>query len=64
MIPEIGSWDIQEARERADEWLREYAQALKFWNAPDDEHARIQLRGLVEEIITETWPASEERQVA
>jgi hypothetical protein len=55
---EIGARDVQEAREQAEEWLREYAEALRFWNAPDDEHTRIQLRRLVDDVIQETVPCS------
>lgn len=54
----IGSRDIAETHERADEALREYARALKFWNAPDDEHTRYQLRGLVERAIKEEVDAA------
>lgn len=52
----LGSADVRECRERAEAALREYAEASKFWNAPDDEHTRIQLRGLVNEIIEEVVP--------
>jgi hypothetical protein len=55
---EIGARDVQEAREQAEEWLREYAEALRFWNAPDDEHTRIQLRRLVDDVIQETVPVA------
>lgn len=43
--------EITLAREAAEEGLREYAEALRYWNAPDDEHTRLQLRSLVEDVI-------------
>lgn len=40
-------------RPQPDPW--EPLTALRFWNAPDDEHTRIQLRALIEAVIAETF---------
>lgn len=45
------SRDVTLMREAAEDALRDYAVALRVWNAPDDEHTRIQLRSLIEQII-------------
>lgn len=37
--------------------LMDYAEALRAWNAPDDEHTRLTLRGIVEDTIKEVVPA-------
>ena len=47
----LGEREMRYAREQCEEWLTNYARALRYWNAPDDEHTRLQLRALVEEII-------------
>lgn len=46
--------ELRLAREAAEEGLRGYAEALRYWNAPDDEHTRLQLRHLVEDVIDES----------
>jgi hypothetical protein len=51
-----GERDVAEQREHAEHYLIEYAEAIKFWNAPDDAHTRIQLRSLVESIIDMVVP--------
>ncbi len=43
------------AREEAEDALGTYAAALRVWNAPDDEHTRMQLHSLVEHIFEETF---------
>lgn len=47
----VSSRDLGYARAQAEDALQTYAGLLKFWNAPDDEHTRLQLRGLVEDCI-------------
>lgn len=42
--------DVAYARDIAIESLETYAELLLAWNAPDDEHTRLQLRGLIEDI--------------
>ena len=59
MQAESRSWserEYRETRERAEEALRNYAESMRFWNEPDDEHAMIQLRSLFEEVIAEVIP--------
>jgi hypothetical protein len=51
----FGSRDVAHHREAAEHHLREYAKALRYWNAPDDEHTCIQLRALIEAVIEETF---------
>lgn len=46
----------REARERAEDALRSYAESMRFWNDPDRQHSRITLRMLVEEVIAEELP--------
>lgn len=36
--------------------LMDYAEAAKEWNAPDDAHTRLTLRGMVEDTIKEVVP--------
>ncbi len=53
------SWsyrEVTEGYEHADDALRNYAESLRFWNAPDYEHSRIQLRALVEAVIKDVLP--------
>jgi len=45
---------VREARERAEDSLREYAALLHAWNAPDDDHTRLQLARLLNEVVEET----------
>jgi hypothetical protein len=47
---------LEGRRVSLEEELREYAGLLRFWNAPDDEHTRLQLRALVEDVIAEVLP--------
>lgn len=47
---------LDEARTEAVFWLSEYAAALRDWNAPDDAHTRLTLRGMVEDTIKEVVP--------
>ena len=49
----VSARDVTLAREAAGDALLEYAEALRSWNAPDDEHTRHQLRGLVDDVIQE-----------
>jgi hypothetical protein len=51
----FGSRDVAHQREAAEAAMTEFAAALRYWNAPDDEHTRIQLRALVEAVIEETF---------
>ncbi len=48
--------DLDAARERADEAVREYARLAAEWNAPDHRHTAYQLRCLVEWAIREEVP--------
>lgn len=57
-VPAVLARNLRESRERGEKSLREFANALKLWNAPDDEHTRHQLRRLVEEVIEEIVPGS------
>lgn len=49
--------ELDDARTRADEALREYAALLKAWNAPDDEHTRFQVRSIAEWVVREVVDA-------
>jgi hypothetical protein len=51
--PEWGVRENAEMRENAREALEAYAESLRFWNAPDDEHTRYQLRSLLDEAMDE-----------
>ena len=44
----IEARDVQSAREDAEEAMRRYAEAAWYWNAPDEEHTRYQLRSLAD----------------
>jgi hypothetical protein len=46
------------AREELEDALGSYVAALRAWNAPDDEHTKIQLRSLVEQAIEEEFHAA------
>ncbi len=46
---------VQNRREDAQDALMDYAEALRAWNAPDDEHTRLSLRQLVESVIAEVF---------
>lgn len=48
-----GPRENAEMREAAREALEAYAESLRFWNAPDDEHTRFQLRSLLDEAMDE-----------
>ncbi len=48
--------DLDAARERADEAVREYARLAAEWNAPDHRHTAYQLRCLVE--CAAAWEAT------
>lgn len=43
-------------RDWAEEALLAYANTLRDWNAPDDEHTRLTLRKMVEGVIAEAVP--------
>lgn len=47
----VTSRDLDYARAQAEDALQIYAGLLQFWNAPDNEHTRIQLHSLVEDCI-------------
>lgn len=48
---------LEGRRVSLEEDLREYAGLLRFWNEPDDEHTRLTLRRMVEEVIAEAVPS-------
>jgi hypothetical protein len=50
---ENGLREILAVREEARDALGSYAEALRFWNAPDDEHTRHQLRAVLDEAMDE-----------
>lgn len=43
------------AREQAEDSLANYARLLLDWNAPDDQHTRLQIRSLAEHVIEEAF---------
>lgn len=43
--------DVVLAAEDAKAAMEHYALVARAWNAPDDEHTKIQLRALTEEVI-------------
>jgi hypothetical protein len=45
------SREVDTARREAEDALIRYTDALRRWNAPDDEHTRVQLRALIEDVI-------------
>ena len=52
----VDSRMLEHSRQEASFWLTEYAEKLREWNKPDDEHTRLTLRALVEEVIAEFVP--------
>lgn len=46
---------VTHRRERAQDALMDYAEALRVWNTPDDEHTKLSLRNLVEAVIAEVF---------
>ena len=51
--PSASSRENAAMRKHAAEALAAYAESLRFWNAPDDEHTRLQLRSLLDEAMEE-----------
>lgn len=48
---------VEARRQDAEDALVEYAEALRAWNQPDDEHTKITLRAFLERIIAEVMVA-------
>lgn len=43
--------EIERAREEAFAFLFDYGSLAREWNDPDDDHTRIQIRALADEVI-------------
>lgn len=47
---------VDHRRQETEDALLLYAEALRAWNTPDDEHTRLTLRDMVEGTIKEVVP--------
>lgn len=53
------SRELDYAHDEALRWLAEYVRLARINNAPDDEHTRIQIRHLAEDVIDEEFSEQE-----